>query len=113
MLGFVRESSHPSPLNVAATLDDVLKLYLRPLSEKRIQVGKYFDPAAEIYGFAGELRQLFSNLILNALDALDEGGRLTLHVAPGREWSSGQETGVRITIADNGSGIPQDDLPRI
>ncbi len=118
MLGFVRESSQPSPLNVAATLDDVLKLYLRPLSEKHIRVVKRFDPAAEIHGFAGELRQLFSNLILNALDALDDGGRLTLHVAPGHEWSNGHGTGVhragvRITIADNGSGIPQRDLPRI
>lgn len=118
MLGFVRESSLPSPLNVAATLDDVLNLYLRPFSEKHIQVGKRFDPAAKIHGFAGELRQLFSNLILNALDALDDGGRLTLHVAPGHEWSNGYGTGayragVRITIADNGSGIPQSDLPRI
>jgi len=118
MLGFVRETSLPSPLDVAATLDDVLKLYLRPLSDKHIQVGKQYDSAAEIHGFAGELRQLFSNLILNALDALDDGGRLTLHVAPGREWSNGHgtgahRTGVRVTVADNGSGIQQSDLARI
>jgi signal transduction histidine kinase len=118
MLGFVRETSSPSPLNVAATLDDVLQLYVRPLSEKHIQVEKQYDPAVEIYGFAGELRQLFSNLILNALDALDDGGRLTLHVAPGRQWSDGHESGphrsgVRITIADSGSGIRQGDLTRI
>jgi two-component system, chemotaxis family, CheB/CheR fusion protein len=118
MLGFVRESSSPSPLNVAATLDDVLQLYLRKLHEKHIQVDKTYDPAVEIQGFAGELRQLFSNLILNALDALDDGGRLTLHVARGHEWSNGHRTGVyrtgvRITIADNGSGIQQSDLPRI
>ena len=118
MLGFVRETSSPSPLNVAATLDDVLQLYLRPLSEKHIQVEKQYDPAVEIHGFAGELRQLFSNLILNALDALDDGGRLTLHVAPGRQWSNGHESraprsGVRITIADSGSGIRQGDLTRI
>jgi PAS domain S-box-containing protein len=118
MLGFVRESSSPTPLNVADTLDDVLQLYLRQLNEKRIQVDKIFDPAVEIRGFAGELRQLFSNLILNALDALDDGGRLTLHVARGREWSNGYETGphrtgARITIADNGSGIQQSDLAHI
>ena len=118
MLGFVRESALPSPLNVAATLDDVLKLYLRQLNDKHIHVRKHYDPAVEIYGFGGELRQLFSNLILNALDALDDGGRLILNVAPGREWSDGKETGVRrtgvrITIADNGSGIQQADLARI
>jgi PAS domain S-box-containing protein len=118
MLGFVRETSSPSPLNVAATLDDVLQLYLRQLTEKHIQVEKQYDSSVEISGFAGELRQLFSNLILNALDALDDGGRLTLHVTRGREWSNGHRTGehrtgARITIADNGSGIQQSDLTRI
>ncbi len=117
MLGFVRESSSPSPLNVSATLDDVLQLYLRQLNDKHIQVEKKYDDAVEIRGFAGELRQLFSNLILNALDALDQGGRLTLRVARGRDWSSGngrsQVTGARVTIADNGSGIQHSDLARI
>jgi PAS domain S-box-containing protein len=118
MLGFVRESSSPSPLNVAGTLDDVLQLYLRQLNDKHIQVDKTYDDAVEIRGFAGELRQLFSNLILNALDALDHGGRLTLRVARGRDWSNGNGSvahaaGVRITIADNGSGIRRSDLTRI
>jgi PAS domain S-box-containing protein len=118
MLGFVRESSSPSPLDVAATLDDVLQLYLRQLHQKHIQIDKTFDPGIEIHGFAGELRQLFSNLILNALDAVDDGGRLTLRVARGRDWSDGlgegvHRTGARITVADNGSGIQQSDLIRI
>jgi two-component system CheB/CheR fusion protein len=116
MLGFVRESSSASPLNVAATLDDVLQLYLRQLNEKRIQVEKQYDRGVEIRGFAGELRQLFSNLILNALDALENGGQLTLHVAHGRAWSGGtgaRRTGARVTVADNGSGIQQADLTRI
>jgi len=118
MLGFVRESSSPSPLNVASTLDDVLQLYLRQLNDKHIQVDKRYDDSVEIRGFAGELRQLFSNLILNALDALDEGGRLTLRVARGRDWSNGNggaahATGARVTVADSGSGIQQSDLIRI
>jgi PAS domain S-box-containing protein len=118
MLGFVREGSSASPLNVAATLDDVLKLYLRQLNAKRIQVEKQYDRGVEIRGFAGELRQLFSNLILNALDALEIGGRLTLHVAHGREWSNeggngAHRTGARITIADSGSGIEPADLTHI
>jgi PAS domain S-box-containing protein len=118
MLGFVRESSSPTPLNVAATLDDVLQLYLRQLNDKHIQVDKRYDDTVEIRGFASELRQLFSNLILNALDALDEGGRLTLRVARGRDRSNGNGgaasvTGARISIADNGTGIQHSDLIRI
>ena len=118
MLGFVRESSVPSPLNVATTLDEVLQLYLRRLSAKHIQIDKTYDPAVEICGFAGELRQLFSNLIVNALDALDDRGRLVLRVARGHQWSNGfgtgaHRSGARVTIADNGSGIRQSDLTRI
>src|SRR5580704_8081919 len=118
MLGFVRESSSPTPLNVAATLDDVLQLYLRQLNDKHIQVDKRYDDTVEIRGFASELRQLFSKLILNALDALDEGGRLTLRVARGRDRSNGNGgaasvTGARISIADNGTGIQHSDLIRI
>ena len=50
--------------------------------------------------------------------ALDDGGRLTLHVARGHEWSNGLGTGAhrsgaRVTIADNGSGIQQSELTRI
>src|SRR5262249_45010617 len=68
---------------------------------------------ADIHGFAGELRQLFSNLILNALDALEEGGQLTLRVARGHEWANGGKKGVRVTIVDNGGRISRSDLPRI
>ena len=42
MLGFVRESSSPSPLNVAATLDDVLLLYMRQLNDKHIHIDKMY-----------------------------------------------------------------------
>ncbi|MGA8491807.1 MAG: PAS domain S-box protein [Terriglobales bacterium] len=117
MLGFVRETSSPSPLNVAETLDDVLQLYLRQLSDKHIEVDKKYDGTVEIRGFAGELRQLFSNLILNALEALKQGGRLTLRVARGHDWSNGNgashTTGARVTIADNGSGIQPCNLAHI
>jgi PAS domain S-box-containing protein len=118
MLGFVRESASASPLSVAATLDDVLQLYLRQLNEKHIKVNKQYDPAVEIRGFAGELRQLFSNLILNALDAVEDGGRLTFRVTRACEWSKSGEngthrSGARVTIADSGRGIEQTDLSRI
>jgi two-component system CheB/CheR fusion protein len=67
----------------------------------------------EILGYPGELRQLFSNLILNAMDAMKDGGRLRLRVVRAREWSGGRRTGVRITIADTGNGIQGADLPHI
>ncbi len=104
-LGFVREGSSAVPLNVAETLDQVLHLYLRQLNGKRIQVEKQYSPNASIQGFSGELRQLFANLVINALDAMEEGGKLRLHVSRSRNWADGERPGVRVTIADTGSGI--------
>jgi len=114
-LGLVREPSSALPLNVAETLDQVLRLYLPRLVAKRIQVEKHYDPAADIRGFAGELRQLFSNLITNAVDAMGESGRLRVRVARSHEWaeSQRQRSGVRITIADNGGGIRRNDMAHI
>jgi len=113
MLGSVRESASPAPLNVSAALDDVLQLCRRKLDDKHIGIEKDYDATVEIRGFAGELRQLFSNLIINAVDAMGDGGRLVLHVAPGREWANSRRPGVRVTIADNGNGIPASDMARI
>ena len=114
-LGFVREPSSALPLNVAETLDQVLRLYLPRLVAKRIQVEKHYDIDADIRGFAGELRQLFSNLITNAVDAMGESGRLRVRVARSHEWANGERhrSGVRITIADNGGGIRRNDMAHI
>ncbi|HMK22068.1 MAG TPA: PAS domain S-box protein, partial [Terriglobales bacterium] len=60
-LGFVRELSEPRRLSVGTTLEEVLQLYSQKLIGKNIQVQKEFQDARDIYGFPGELRQLFSN----------------------------------------------------
>jgi two-component system, chemotaxis family, CheB/CheR fusion protein len=112
-LGFVREGISATPLNVAETLDQVLQLYLPKLNAKRVQIEKKYDARADISGFPGELRQLFSNLIINAIDAMGEGGRLFLRVARSHEWSDNRRPGVRVTIADSGAGIRSADLSHI
>ena len=112
-LGFVRDTTSVSPLNVSETLDQVVRLYAPKLHSRRIETEVRFDDQARIEGFQGELRQLFSNLIINAIDAMPAGGTLTLRVSRAHEWKDGKRPGVRVLVADTGVGIGQDDLNRI
>jgi len=107
-LGFYRDTSSPVRFNVSATLDELLELYQRRLDTRNIRVIKQYDDDAEIFAFAGEIRQAFSNLLANALDAMPSGGMLALRVRKACEWSNAHLPGVRITIADSGGGIAQE-----
>jgi signal transduction histidine kinase len=61
------------------------------------------DP--EIYAVAGEIRQLIANLLSNSIDAVDSGGLIRIRI--GANGLNGQHaSGIRITIADSGRGIP-------
>lgn len=112
-LGFVREGASPEPLDAGKILEEVAQLYARKLQVNHISVDKRCGERLEINGYPGELRQLISNLILNAMDAMKEGGRLRLRVARTHEWSGNQRPGVRVTVADTGDGIGARDLPHI
>jgi PAS domain S-box-containing protein len=111
-LGFVRDTSSPDSMDPAAIMDEILQLYSRKLERRQIRVTRRYRSSCQISGYSGELRQLLANLLVNAVDAMADGGSLQVRVATGRDWSSGRE-GVRITVADNGSGIPRDNLRQI
>jgi signal transduction histidine kinase len=100
-------------LDTGKILEEVLQLYMRKLQGNSITVDKRCGEDLEIEGYPGELRQLFSNLILNAIDAMKEGGRLRLRVVRAHEWSASSRPGVRVTVADTGNGIGTADLPHI
>jgi signal transduction histidine kinase len=72
----------------------------------QVDLHRDYDRSLQLFSFAGELRQLFANLIGNALDAMTpEGGRLVVrsHAA-----TLNGVRGIRISVADTGCGITQD-----
>jgi two-component system CheB/CheR fusion protein len=112
-LGFVRETSSPEQMDTGKILDEVVQLYLRKLQVAHITIEKECGEDLEITGYPGELRQVFANLILNAIDSMNGGGRLRLRVQRAHEWSGDRRSGIRMTFADTGKGISPKDLPHI
>ncbi len=103
-LGFYRETSSPALFDVSRTLSDLLLLYETRLETRKIKLVKRYNKELEITGLAGEIRQAFSNLITNAIDAMPDGGSLAIRARKSHQWST-RKPGVRITILDTGSGI--------
>jgi len=79
-----------------------------------VEVERLYQPDVELFCFAGELRQLFANLIGNALDAMTPGpGRLVLSVRRSRSWRDPAIEGVRISVFDTGCGMSDEVRSRI
>ncbi|MGD0443578.1 MAG: HAMP domain-containing sensor histidine kinase [Edaphobacter sp.] len=111
-LGFYRESSVPTTFLVVTLLDSVIDLLQAKRASTQVIVEKQCDDLLQITAFFGELRQVISNLMLNSLDALGEGGRITLRASRSRNPLDGSSR-IRMTIADNGQGISAALLPKI
>jgi signal transduction histidine kinase len=104
-LRFYREPSKPTLVRLSEIVDSALALYRSKLTYAEIEVERDFRQCPPIVARAGELRQVLLNLIGNALDALDRGGRLKIRISNTREYRNGARFGVRLTVADTGSGI--------
>jgi PAS domain S-box-containing protein len=98
-LAFFRDTSRPREFDVRDLLNNVISLNQPLLDRKHISVIRGFAVPAIIFGSISEIRQVFSNLIRNAIDALDQGGTIQLRTRPGR---SGM---LHILVADDGHGI--------
>jgi PAS domain S-box-containing protein len=102
-LRFYRQSTLPGKTNVRELLSSVLTLHQGRVQSLQVDLVRDFPGDYPLFCFAGELRQLFANLIGNALDAMmTGGGRLTVRA---RNAVENGRPGVRVTVADTGSGI--------
>jgi len=101
-LGFYRESKSPVDVSLPRLLDDILELQSRRLDLANIQLIRKYWNNGIIQGFPVELKQVFLNLIGNAVQAMPDGGKLRLRVAHGHSYDT---RGISVSIMDTGSGI--------
>jgi signal transduction histidine kinase len=105
-LGFYRESKDPVEVSIAELLDEILELQSRRMEFNNITLDKQYCSKGTIWAFPIELRQVFLNLIGNAVQAMPDGGTLRLHIF--ESWLSRQRQEVCISICDTGTGIDSD-----
>jgi signal transduction histidine kinase len=102
------------------SIDDSLELLRHMLKPSNIEVERDYADVGRIRGHAGQLNQVFMNLLTNAAQALTgrEGARIRVETRTpdgpdGADGQGGRGDQVEIRIIDNGKGIPQSVLPRI
>ena len=94
-------------LDVRELLDSTVVMLSRKLGEADVTVVRDYDPdLPDIQGYGAELNQVWTNLIDNAVQAMDGSGTLTLR-------AHRKDESVVVEVADTGSGIPADVVPRI
>ncbi|HET7103308.1 MAG TPA: ATP-binding protein [Terracidiphilus sp.] len=112
-LRFYRQPTLPARATMGEILDSILSLYQVRLNTLGIEVTKEYDPALDLYCFAGEIRQVVANLVGNAMDATAGGGRLVVRARRSMQWDAPGQDGVRITVADTGVGMTPEVRERI
>ncbi|MCE9534731.1 MAG: sensor histidine kinase [Planctomycetes bacterium] len=109
MLGFARnQTTLREETDIVKIVEEVLLLTEKDLSKHRIQIDKRFHGRPIAIAVAGQIEQILLNLVINARQAMPNGGRLRIDV---RENPTAEM--VEIRIADSGVGIPPEQLRRI
>jgi PAS domain S-box-containing protein len=103
-LGFYRESHDPVDVSIVELLDNLLELQARRLQLNAIQLERRYLSSSTVRGFPVELKQVFLNLLGNAIQAMPTGGRLRIRVSERLDRKK-QSPELCIFICDTGSGI--------
>jgi len=108
MLSLYREARSPVPVDLKDVVNSALTLLESQIRNKEAQVTCNLPTNSTVEGFPAELRQVFTNLLYNSLDAISQGGTILIECT-----TPDTEKVVCVAIADNGHGIAKENLPRL
>ncbi|MGB7136862.1 MAG: ATP-binding protein, partial [Acidobacteriaceae bacterium] len=112
MLSLYREPKAPVLLDLRELIEGVLLLLDRRLQHQGIEVETRMAATITVEGFPAELRQVFTNLIVNATEAAGPKGRVGIRMEA-TEPAEFQGSGALVEIVDSGPGIPDAVAPRL
>jgi signal transduction histidine kinase len=107
MLGLYRNAGHLGTFDLNSIIEDTLTLFARPLAKTGVEVDRRLGELIAMKGSADQFRQLLSNLVVNAQDAMANGGTLMIRTRY-RKSARGPSGQITILVADTGSGIPKE-----
>jgi PAS domain S-box-containing protein len=109
-LGFYREAVVPELIDIPDLVESVLRLHSNKLKTNDIKIVREFDECPLVQGVPGEIKQVISNLITNAAEAVGHDGTITV-----KTWCVDEPDGqvVHVAVEDDGPGIDDQDVERI
>ena len=105
-LGYYRENASAVSVSLTSLLDDALRIYKPRCDANGIRVETRFESQRKVVVRKGEMMQVISNLVTNAIYAMPRGGVLTLTILD-------EPNSIALCVEDTGEGIPQDALPHV
>jgi PAS domain S-box-containing protein len=111
-LRFHKQATRPQDVTVKQLMQSVLSIYQGRIANSRVRITQRTRTSQPVRCFEGEIRQIISNLIGNALDAMSENGHLFLRSRLGTNWIN-REHGIVITIADTGVGMSAETMAKL
>lgn len=109
-LSYHKASRERTQVNIAEILDHIARWKKKKLAAKGVELKLEFDNPPLVSGYAGELRQVFDNLIENAIDAMSAGGSIRVRA---RGQGVGQSKKLAVSVCDDAEGIPRPLLHKI
>ncbi|MGB6691851.1 MAG: PAS domain S-box protein [Terracidiphilus sp.] len=109
-LGYYRDRGTPTEVVLHELVEAALLIYESKLLGRRIRIDRAFEDSRPILVSKGEMMQVFSNVIANAIDAMPRGGAIRIDAA---EKVGPTGRGVQVVIQDQGTGIEEKNLSRI
>ena len=111
-LGFYRDSTARASFPVASLLNSVFELLKSKIKHRKVEVRIECSENLHLNASYGEMRQVFSNLLANSMDAVGESGTIKVRASTAYSIREDQHH-LKITFSDNGCGIDSATLPHI
>jgi signal transduction histidine kinase len=110
-LGFYRDTNKPQSIKLCDIFNQVAEIYTPKMHKRNISLSREMEADGDVLAFPGEIRQVFTNLIANAIEA--DATKIRVRISTYREWRRPFRWGTLLTFSDNGKGIPPEAMRNI